>query len=197
MPIVLRELAEHKLYVNPKARHVKQSLRPFNMEPHHTIGEEINRLLTVGFIRAIKHPKCLANPVLVQKKNNTWRMCIDYTNLNFACPKEDFVLPRINQIVDSTVGSKSLYFLDAYNGYNQIKNGLHYAIWMLLLHYHDLRSPKHQSHLSAVHARMPYEPSLAAISTSTSMMWSCRETCPPTSPKLSPICRSMCEHKCH
>jgi hypothetical protein len=68
---VLRELAEHKLYFDPKARPVKQSLHPFNVEQHHMIGEEINRLLTAGFIRAIKHPKWLANPVLVQKKNKT------------------------------------------------------------------------------------------------------------------------------
>ena len=48
-------------------------------------------------------------------------MCIDYTNLNSACPKEKFVLPRINQIIDSTAGSESLCFLEAYSGYNQIK----------------------------------------------------------------------------
>jgi hypothetical protein len=60
----------------------------------------------------------LANPVIVQKKNNTLRMCIDYTNLNSACPKEEFVLPRIDQIIDSTTGLESLCFLDAYNGYN-------------------------------------------------------------------------------
>jgi hypothetical protein len=48
-------------------------------------------------------------------------MCIDYTNLNSACPKEEFVLPRIDQIIDSTASLESLYFLDAYSGYNQIK----------------------------------------------------------------------------
>ena len=48
-------------------------------------------------------------------------MCIDYTNLNRICPKDPFVLPRIDQIVDSTAGSQSLCFLDAYSGYNPIK----------------------------------------------------------------------------
>ena len=48
-------------------------------------------------------------------------MCIDYTNLNSACPKEQFVLPRIDQIIDSTAGSESRCFLDAYSRYNQIK----------------------------------------------------------------------------
>ena len=121
MPGVPRELAEHKLHVDPKVRPVKQTLRPFNAERHRAMGEEVNRLLAAGFIRPIKHPKWLANPVMVQKKNKTWRMCIDYTNLNAACPKEEFMLPRIDQIVDSTAGSESLCFLDAYSGYNQIK----------------------------------------------------------------------------
>jgi hypothetical protein len=121
IPSVPRELAKHKLHIDPKARPVKQSLRPFNVECHHAIGEEFKRLLAAGFIRVIKHPKLVANPVLVLNKNKTWRMCIDYTNLNSACPKEEFVLPWIDHIIDSTAGSESLYFLDAYSGYNQIK----------------------------------------------------------------------------
>jgi hypothetical protein len=72
---------------------MKQSLCLFNTERHRAIGEEVNWLLAAGFIWPIKHPKWLANPVLVQKKNKTRRMCIDYTNLNSACPKEEFVLP--------------------------------------------------------------------------------------------------------
>jgi hypothetical protein len=57
---------------------------------------------------------------LVLKKNNTWRMCIDYTSLNKACPKDPFTLPRIDQVIDSTAGCDLLSFLDAYSGYHQI-----------------------------------------------------------------------------
>ena len=121
MPGVPRELAKHKLHDDPKVRPVKQSLWPFNEERHRAIAEEVQRLLAAGFIQPIKYSKWLANPVIVLKKNNTWRMCIDYTNLNSACPKEEFVLSRIDQIIDSTAGSESLCFLDAYSGYNQIK----------------------------------------------------------------------------
>ena len=67
------------------------------------------------------HPEWLANPVLVLKKNGTWRMCIDYAGLNKACPKDPFALPRIDQEIDSTAGYKALYFLDAYSEYHQIK----------------------------------------------------------------------------
>ena len=121
MPGVPRELAEHRLNVDKTARPVKQTLRPVNEERRRLIGEEIARLLAAGFIIEVVHPKWLANPVLVLKKNKTWRMCIDYTNLNRACPKDPFALPRIDQVIDSTAGSESLCFLDAYLGYNQIK----------------------------------------------------------------------------
>jgi ribonuclease HI len=67
------------------------------------------------------YPDWLANPVLVLKKNNKWRMCIDYTSLNKACTKDPFALPRIDQVIDSTAGCELLSFLDAYSGYHQIK----------------------------------------------------------------------------
>ena len=63
----------------------------------------------------------MANPVLVLKKNGTWCMCVDYTDLNKACPKDPFALPCIDQIIDSTAGCELLCFLDAYYGYHQIK----------------------------------------------------------------------------
>ena len=66
-------------------------------------------------------PEWLANPVLVLKKNKQWRMYIDYTSLNKACPKDPFALPRIDQVIDSTAGCELLSFLDAYSGYHQIK----------------------------------------------------------------------------
>src|ERR1041385_3186945 len=67
------------------------------------------------------YPDWLANPVLVPKKNGTWRMCIDYTCLNKVCPKDPFALPRIDQVIDSTAGCQLLCFLDATTGYHQIK----------------------------------------------------------------------------
>jgi hypothetical protein len=73
-----------------------------------------------GFIKKVFHPEWLANPVLVKKKNGKWRMCVDYTGLNKACPKHPFPLSCIDQIVDSTSGCEALSFLDAYSGYHQI-----------------------------------------------------------------------------
>ena len=85
------------------------------------IGEAIARLLAAGFIMEVYHPDWLANPVLVLTKNGKWQMCIDYTSLNKACPKDPFALPRIDQVIDPTAGCTQLSFLYAYSGYHQIK----------------------------------------------------------------------------
>jgi hypothetical protein len=68
----------------------------------------------------VYHPEWLANLVLVRKKNNEWRMCIDYTDLNKHYPKDPFGLPRIDEAIDSTVGYELLSFLDCYSSYHQI-----------------------------------------------------------------------------
>jgi hypothetical protein len=99
---------------------MKQRLRRFNDNKCKAIGEEILKLLSAGFIREVHHPEWLANPILVKKNNKKWRMCVDYTSLNKACPKDPFRLPRIDQVVDSTAGCETLCFLDAYSGYHQI-----------------------------------------------------------------------------
>jgi hypothetical protein len=121
MPGTPREVAEHSLDILPHSCAVQQRLRRFDEERRRAIGAELRKLLEAGFIKEVFHPTWLANPVLVKKKNRKWRMCIDYTSLNKACPKVPFPLPRIDQIVDSTAGCELLCFLDAYSGYHQIK----------------------------------------------------------------------------
>ena len=121
MPGVPRELAEHALHGRPEEKPVRQPLRRFSEDRRKTIGDRIAELLVSGFITEVYHPDWLANPVLVLKKDKTWRMCIDYTSLNKACPKDPFALPRIDQVIDSTPGCELLSFLDAYSGYHQIK----------------------------------------------------------------------------
>jgi ribonuclease HI len=116
-----RDVAEHSLDIRAGARPVKQHLRHFDEEKRRAIGEEVHKLMAAGFIKEVFHPEWLANPVLVKKKGGKWRMCVDYTGLNKACPKVPYPLPRIDQIVDSAAGCETLSFLDAYSGYHQIK----------------------------------------------------------------------------
>jgi hypothetical protein len=120
MPGVPRELSEHSLDVSKTTKPVKQKLRRFAKDRKEVIRVEIIKLLVARFIHECKNPVWLTNPVLVPKKTDQWRMCIDYTDLNRHCPKDPFPLPRINQVVDSTAGSILLCFLDCYSGYHQI-----------------------------------------------------------------------------
>ena len=73
-----------------------------------------------GTIREIYFPKWLANTVVVKKKNGKWRVCVDFTDLNRACPKDPFPMPKIDKLVDSMYGHLRMSFLDAFQGYHQI-----------------------------------------------------------------------------
>src|SRR5688572_28710939 len=105
MPGVPMELIEHSLNVDPRATPKRQRLRRFAQDRREAIKKELAKLLAARFIREVFHPDWLANPILVCKKNNEWRMCVDYTDLNKHCPKDPFGLPRIDQVVDSTTGA--------------------------------------------------------------------------------------------
>ena len=110
----------HKLNINPFFKPVKQKRRSFAPERQKAINEEVSKLLQAGAIREVEYPEWLANVVLVKKANGKWRLCIDFTDLNKACPKDSFPLPRIDLIVDATAGHELLSFMDAFSGYNQI-----------------------------------------------------------------------------
>ncbi|KAI3458742.1 hypothetical protein Pfo_015405 [Paulownia fortunei] len=105
------KLALHQLNVNPSMKPIKQKKRTF----------EVNKLLAAKYIRQVQYPEWLANVVLVLKSGDKWHLCIDFTDLNKACPKDPFSLLRIDKLVDSTSGCELLSFLDAYQGYNQIR----------------------------------------------------------------------------
>jgi ribonuclease HI len=121
MPGIPGEVIEHHLKIYPNAKPVSQKPRRQSVERHDFIREEVQKLLHAGFIEDVHHPVWLTNPVIVPKANGKLRMCIDYTSLNKACPKDPYPLPRIDQIVDSTSGCDFLSFLDAYSGFHQIR----------------------------------------------------------------------------
>jgi hypothetical protein len=120
MPGIPREVVDHALKIRPGSKPIKQRLCRFDVEKCRAIGEEIAKLLVTEFIKEVYHPEWLANPILVRKKSGKWIICVDYMGLNKACPKDQFPLPRIDQVVNSTSGCETLYFLDAYFRYHQI-----------------------------------------------------------------------------
>ena len=120
IPSVPREVIGHHLAVCPHARPVKQKVRKQALERKEFIIEEIRKLEEAVLVRGVFHPTWFANPVVVRKATGKWRLCIDYTDINKACPKDPFPLPRIDQIVDSTTGCDLLSFLDTYSVNHQI-----------------------------------------------------------------------------
>ena len=110
--------ASHKLNVVSSTRPIRQRVRCSHPDRHQIIQVEVDNLLKFGFIREVKYPEWLANVVVVPKKGGKWRVCVDYTDLNDACPKDSFPLPHIDHIVDASSGHGMLSFLDAFSGYH-------------------------------------------------------------------------------
>ncbi|GMH21489.1 hypothetical protein Nepgr_023331 [Nepenthes gracilis] len=121
MPGISAEVMVHKLGLDPDRKPVRQKRRNHSVEKIIAIREEVKKPLDAGFIREVQYPNWLSNIVLVKKSNEKWRMCVDFTDVNKACPKDSFPLPRIDLLVDSTAEHELLSFMDAYSGYNQIR----------------------------------------------------------------------------
>jgi len=111
----------HRLVMDERAKPVIQRRIKFNEEKCLIIREETLKLLAAGHVREIQYPKWLANVVLVKRANRKWRMCMNFTDLNKACPKDSYPLPNMDSLVDNASGCRLLSFLDAFSGYNQIR----------------------------------------------------------------------------
>jgi hypothetical protein len=112
---VNRDIIEHSLNVDSSFRPRKQRLRKMSDDKAEGARNEVKRLLSVGVIREVTHPEWLANIVMVKKSNGKWRMCIDFTDLNKACPEDEFPLTRIDSLVDAAATSELMSLLDCYS----------------------------------------------------------------------------------
>jgi hypothetical protein len=117
---VSRTIIEHSLGIDPSVRPKKQKLRKMSDEKTEAAKAKVHRLLEAKFIEPVAYPTWLANVVMVQKKSGKWRMCIDFTSLNKACPTDNFPLPQIDKIIDSATGCEVMSLLDCFSGYHQI-----------------------------------------------------------------------------
>ena len=118
---ISKDVITHKLGIDKSFKPIQQKRRKFAPERNIIIQEEVDRLLKSKMIREVKFPRWLANVVVVQKKNGKWRVCVDYTDLNKACPKDPFLLPHIDSMVDATAGHEMLTFVDASSGFQKIQ----------------------------------------------------------------------------
>jgi len=106
----------HRLNVSPSSSLIRQKKGVFAQERDRVIAEEVRKLLEADFIREVYYLDWLANVVMVKKANGKWRMCVD--DLNRACPKDSYPLPRIDTLVNSTTRHQLPSFMDAVSRYN-------------------------------------------------------------------------------
>nr|KYP49922.1 Transposon Ty3-G Gag-Pol polyprotein [Cajanus cajan] len=111
----------HRLAICKEARPVAQRKRKIGEERRRAVEIKVQKLVNARFIREVQYTTWLSNVVMVKKANGKWRMCVDYIDLNKACPKDAYPRPNINRLVDGATGHQIFSFLDAYSGYNQIR----------------------------------------------------------------------------
>ncbi|XP_021986466.1 uncharacterized protein LOC110882870 [Helianthus annuus] len=118
---VPRHIAEHQLNVSESAKPVVHAKRHLGDIKHDTMQEQVMELLNAGIIREVRYQTWMASPVMVQKPNGSWRMCVDYKDLNKACPRDCYALPDIDEKIDSLETFRWKCFLDCYKGYHQVQ----------------------------------------------------------------------------
>ncbi|XP_019251204.1 PREDICTED: uncharacterized protein LOC109230132 [Nicotiana attenuata] len=114
MPGIPKETATHKLNIDPFHPLMRRFRHKFNSSINDAVCDEVEKLLENGSIMESKYPKWITNMVMVKKKNRKWRMCIDFIDLDKACPKNSFPLPRIDELIEAMAGHELLSFLEAY-----------------------------------------------------------------------------------
>ncbi|XP_073019399.1 uncharacterized protein [Primulina eburnea] len=121
MPGLDRKLVEHRLLLKEGFKPFQQPSRRMSKEVELKVKEEDEKLLKVKFIKPIRYTKWLSNIVPVMKKNGKVRICIDFRDLNCATPKDVYVMPIPDMLIDSVARNELLSFMDGFSGYNQIK----------------------------------------------------------------------------
>nr|GEY42222.1 reverse transcriptase domain-containing protein [Tanacetum cinerariifolium] len=118
---VPRSVAEHLLNIQEGYSPVRQKKRGQAPERTKAIQAEVQKLVEAGIMREVYYHDWLSNPVMVKKHDGSWRMYVDFTDLNKACPQDCYPLPEIEWKVESLCGYPFKCFLDAYKGYHQIQ----------------------------------------------------------------------------
>ncbi|GJV28225.1 hypothetical protein Tco_1384673 [Tanacetum coccineum] len=118
---VPRQIAKHRLNIHDGYPQVRQKKRGQVPEQAKAIQAKVQKLVKVGIMREVYYHYWLSNPVMVKKHDGSWRMCMDFTNLNKAYPKDCYPLSKIDWKVESLCGYPFKCFLNAYKGYHQIQ----------------------------------------------------------------------------
>nr|GEV39818.1 reverse transcriptase domain-containing protein [Tanacetum cinerariifolium] len=118
---VPRSVAEHRFNIREGYSPVRQKKRGQAPECAKAIQEVVQKLVEAGIMREVYYHDWLSNLVMVKKHDDSWRMCVDFTDLNKDCPQYCYPLPEIDWKVESLFGYPFKCFFDAYKGYHQIQ----------------------------------------------------------------------------
>jgi hypothetical protein len=121
MPGLDPSIVEHRIDTWPDITPVHQKQQPLHPSKAAAIKAEIKKLRTAGFIYPITYTSWVSNPIPVDKKQGTIRVCTDFLDINNACPKDNFPTPFIDQVIDDCADHEALSFMDGFFGYNQIQ----------------------------------------------------------------------------
>ena len=112
MPRINLKIMVYQLNVSPSFPPIRQRNRGFAQERDKAIAKDVHKLLDAGLIREVYYPEWLANVVMVKKANEKRRMCVDFTNLNKACPKDSYPLKlkEFDQEKTSFVTSQGFFY---------------------------------------------------------------------------------------
>lgn len=114
-------IVTHNLTTVPNARPVRQKQRPLHLKLSAAVKIEVEKLVDARLVSSINYPKWVSNIVPIAKKNGTIRIYVDFSDINNAYPKDNFLLPFIDQIIDRTARFEVISLMDGFSGYNQIQ----------------------------------------------------------------------------
>jgi hypothetical protein len=120
MPGIDPAIVVHEIKTYPRTKPVRQRLRPFHPRKVTSIKLEVEKLLKDVFIYPMALTEWVSNPIPIDKKGGSIRVCVDYRDINKACPKDNFPTPFVDQIVDDYAGSEIFSLMDRFSDYNQI-----------------------------------------------------------------------------
>nr|GEW12372.1 reverse transcriptase domain-containing protein [Tanacetum cinerariifolium] len=163
---VPRSIAEHRLNIWEGYSLVRQKKRGLAPERARAIQAKVQNLVDAGIMREVYYHDWLSNPVMVKKHDGSWRMCVDFTDSNKACPQDCYPLSEIDWKVESLCGYPFKCFLDAYKGYHQIQ----------LTEADEEKTTFHTGHGVYCYTKMPFDDLVVKSYTEAEMMRDIEET---------------------
>ena len=112
---------EHHIDTWPDVAPVRQKQLPIHPSKVVAVKAKIEKLHTTDFIYSISYTTWVSDPIPVNKKQGTIHVCMDFHDLNFPCPKDNFPTPFIDQIIDACIRHEVFLFMDDFSRYNQIQ----------------------------------------------------------------------------